>query len=375
MSSTNYLTQSKPHYPILDGLRGVAAIIVLVYHLCEGCGIVMGHAYLGVDFFFALSGFVVGYAYDDRWGKMTIGAFFKRRIIRLHPMVVMGTFIGLLFYYFGQSEAFPIIGTQPWWFVLLMFFYCCLMLPMPNAWDVRGWQDFNSFNGNIWSLHWEYFANILYALVFRFLPTCALAVLAVVAAVGTIDITFNLDIFNLFDGARVGAPHSVNGGWSITGAELYIGFVRVMYPFIAGLLLSRMKRQVKTRHAFAICSLIIGALLLWPQMSGMANGIYEAAVILLLIPFIVSMGAGGKIEGDKAKRVCDFLGEISYPLYITHLPFIYMQMAWMSAHPDAPTSAVIMLAASLFVLSILVAYACMKLYDIPIRKWLSNRIK
>lgn len=87
------------------------------------------------------------------------------------------------------------------------------------------------------------------------------------------------------------------------------------------------------------------------------------------------MGAGGKIEGEKAKRVCDFLGEISYPLYITHLPFIYMQMAWMSAHPDAPTSAVIMLAASLCVLSILVAYACMKLYDIPIRKWLSNRIK
>ncbi len=375
MTDKNYLTPSKPHYLILDGLRGVAAVIVLIYHLFEGCGIMMGHAYLGVDFFFALSGFVIGYAYDDRWGKMSIGAFFKRRIVRLHPMVVMGTFIGLLFYYFGQSSAFPIIGTQPWWFVLLMFVYCCLMLPMPNAWDIRGWQDFNSFNGNIWSLHWEYVANILYALVFRFLPTSVLAVFVAIAAVGTIDLTFNLDMFNIFEGSRYGAPFSVNGGWSLTSAELYVGLVRLMYPFLAGLLLARMKRYVKTRHTFAICSLILAVLMLMPQIDGVLNGAYEAAVILVLIPLVVTMGAGGEIKGEKAKRWCGFLGDISYPLYITHLPFVYMQMAWMSAHPDAATSTVIMLAVLLFIVSILVAYACMKLYDIPVRKWLGKYVK
>ena len=36
----------------------------------------INHGYLAVDFFFVFSGFVVGYAYDDRWNKMTIGAFF-----------------------------------------------------------------------------------------------------------------------------------------------------------------------------------------------------------------------------------------------------------------------------------------------------------
>lgn len=80
---------SKPRYDILDGLRGVAALVILLYHVLEGCGVILGHGYLGVDFFYVLSGFVIGYAYDDRWGRMNVGGFFKRRIIRLHPMVIM----------------------------------------------------------------------------------------------------------------------------------------------------------------------------------------------------------------------------------------------------------------------------------------------
>ena len=370
MESKIYL-ESKPHYEILDGLRGVAAMIVLVYHLCEGCGIVLGHGYLGVDFFYALSGFVVGYAYDDRWGKMSVGGFLKRRIVRLHPMVVLGTMLGLLFYYFGQSAAFPLIGQSPWWVVVLLALYTCLMLPMPNAWDVRGWQDFNSFNGNSWSLYWEYVANILYAVFFRFLPTAVLVVLTVVAAVGTIDITFNIDMFGVLEG-RVGAPFTVNGGWSLTASELYVGLVRLLYPFLIGLVLSRLKGVIKMAGAFGWCSLLVGIMFLVPQLNGTLNGVFEAATILLFIPFILSVGAGSSLKGARAKRICTFLGDISYPLYITHLPFIYMQIAWMDAHPDAPTSAVIMLAVSLFFVSIAVAYASLKLYDIPVRKWLTE---
>ena len=111
--------QSKQHYEILDGLRGVAALIVVIYHLGEtyassSAGVVFpNHGYLAVDFFFMLSGFVVGYAYDDRWGSMSTWAFFKRRIVRLHPMVIAGTLIGAAFYYFGAGDVFPIIGQTP----------------------------------------------------------------------------------------------------------------------------------------------------------------------------------------------------------------------------------------------------------------------
>lgn len=104
----------------------------------------------------------------------------------------------------------------------------------------------------------------------------------------------------------------------------------------------------------------------------MTNGIFEAAIILLFIPLIVSIGAGSTITGTRANHIYKFLGDISYPLYITHLPFVYMQIAWIKNHPEAPTSAVVMLTVSLFVVSIAVAYATLKLYDIPVRKWLTE---
>lgn len=61
---------------------------------------VFNHGYLAVDFFFILSGFVIGYAYDDRWKKgFTKKDFFKRRLIRLHPMVVMGALLGVITFF------------------------------------------------------------------------------------------------------------------------------------------------------------------------------------------------------------------------------------------------------------------------------------
>lgn len=48
-----------------------------------------------MDFFFALSGFVIGYAYDDRWATMSTRQFFVARLIRLHPLVVAGAVLGV----------------------------------------------------------------------------------------------------------------------------------------------------------------------------------------------------------------------------------------------------------------------------------------
>lgn len=72
---------SKPHYELLDGLRGVAALLVICYHIFEGFAFASGgmietlnHGYLAVDFFFILSGFVISYAYDDRWNHPSLHA-------------------------------------------------------------------------------------------------------------------------------------------------------------------------------------------------------------------------------------------------------------------------------------------------------------
>src|SRR6201996_5185053 len=112
----------KPHYAILDGLRGVAAITVVIFHLFEPHSTshrdqIINHGYLAVDFFFLLSGFVIGYAYDDRWGKMTVGNFFRRRLERLQPMVIMGMIIGAATFYFQASSLWPAIAGVPVWIV------------------------------------------------------------------------------------------------------------------------------------------------------------------------------------------------------------------------------------------------------------------
>jgi peptidoglycan/LPS O-acetylase OafA/YrhL len=134
----------KPHYPILDGLRGVAALTVVVFHLFEAFAtshldLIINHGYLAVDFFFLLSGFVIGYAYDDRWSKMTFSGFFKRRLQRLQPMVIMGMIIGAICFYFQASVLWPMIGSTPWWKMVLVMLIGFTMLPLPPSMDIRGW--------------------------------------------------------------------------------------------------------------------------------------------------------------------------------------------------------------------------------------------
>lgn len=104
------------------------------------------------------------------------------------------------------------------------------------------------------------------------------------------------------------------------------------------------------------------------------NGLYEAFVILICFPLIVAIGAGSSVKGGKSETINRFLGEISYPLYITHYPLIYMQMSWVDSHKDAPLGMHIFVAVCIFVLAILVAYGAYKLYDLPVREWLKKKL-
>lgn len=378
--SNTYLP-SKPRYEILDGLRGVAALIVVAFHLCETystcpADMQLNHGYLAVDFFFVLSGFVIGYAYDDRWNRMTTWGFFKRRLVRLHPMVVMGTLIGGALYYFGDSPAFPLMAETPWWMMLAMVVLGCLMIPAPTQWDIRGWAETNSLNGPIWSLTFEYIANILYALVIRHFSKITLGIFVALSACLTLDITFNIDFFGLLEG-RTGAEHTLIGGWCITPQQIYIGFSRLLYPFFMGLLLSRVNRLIKVKRGFYWCALFTALLLVMPRVGGEGqawmNGAYEALCVLVLFPIVVSMGAGSDITGKRSVALCQFLGKISYPLYITHFPWVYMHVAWVRSHPQASVGEHIILSVSIYLLALGIAYACMKLYDEPVREWLKQR--
>ena len=376
---------SKPRYEILDGLRGVAAMMVVAYHLFEtyfhgGPDQPINHGYLAVDFFFALSGFVVGYAYDDRWEKMTTWDFFKRRLIRLHPMVIFGTLFGAAMFYFGSCSEFPLINDTPWYMVVLVMLWCFTMIPLPSTMDIRGWVETNPLNGPAWSLQWEYLANILYALVVRRLSKLWLGICVMAFAGLTVILCLDIDITGFLTD-RSWAAYTVVGGWSTTPDQLQVGVTRLLYPFFCGLLLSRMGWMIKLRGGFWWCSLLIIVFLAMPWMgvgtegdARWTNGLYEAICILIGFPLIVAIGAGSSVKGGKSEAINKFLGDISFPIYITHYPLIYMQMSWVESHKDAPLGMHIFVAVSIFLLAVGLAYAALRLYDLPIREWLKRKL-
>lgn len=381
MQREKYLV-SKPRYEVLDGLRGVAALVVVVFHCFETYIPVFGtqhvnHGYLAVDFFFVLSGFVIGYAYDDRWGRMTTWGFFKRRLMRLQPMVIAGTLFGACLFFFSEG-GFPLVGqTSPWMFMLCLVMGL-LMIPAPTGLDIRGWGETNSFNGANWSLTFEYVGNVLYAFVFRRLATPVLAVLCAGCLFFTLDMTMGWDVFGFFPAPK----YDVIGGWSLTPAQMYVGAGRLLYPFLCGLLLSRFLTSrggspVVVRGGFWWASLLLVVLFAVPQVGGrpgVADGLYQFLAIAVAFPLVVLVGAGSKTTGARGSKVCSLLGDISYPLYITHYPLMYAQMAWVAAHPDAPAWHHVALNVGIVVVALGVAWASLKLYDEPVRAWLRGKL-
>lgn len=360
---------SKPHYDILDGLRGVAALLVVVFHLCEAHATshfdqLLNHGYLAVDFFFILSGFVVGYAYDDRWTKMTVREFLTRRLVRLQPMVVIGALIGAVMFY---TQGCPVwdVSAVPVAMLLVATLMNAFMIPATPGAEIRGVGEMYPLNGPAWSLFFEYIGNVLYALFIRRLSTRALAVLVAAAGCG-------LAAFSVW-----GPLGDICVGFSLTGENIVGGSLRLLFAFPAGLLLSRVFRPVRVRGAFWIGSLAVVALASVPRIGGSEhlwmNGVYDALCAVVLFPLIVWIGASGKTTDRVTSRICKFLGDISYPLYMVHYPFIYLYYAWVK-NENLTFGQSLPGAAALVAGSVALAWLCLRFYDEPVRRFLSKRL-
>lgn len=379
------VNNSKPHYALLDGLRGVAALLVVWYHVFEGFQFAgnkpvidfINHGYLAVDFFFILSGFVVGYAYDSRWGKtLTTGGFFRRRLIRLQPMVFMGALIG--------AVSFLLTGMERWdgshatlWLTFLAFVCGCLMLPalpgMPR--EVRGNGEMFPLNGPCWSLFFEYIGNIVYALLIRRLSTRLLSLLTVVLCC----------VLTWFAVTNQSGYGSIGVGWTVDSMNMLGGSLRMICPFTAGALLSRVFNPFNNvRGAFWISAFVLLTLFHVPyidrsySLGGIfgtlsLNGVFESVCIVAIFPLIVWLAASGKTTDAASTRICRFLGDISYPLYIVHYPLMYAFYRWLIKTEQYTLQETWYVALAVVASSIVLAWLCLKIYDEPVRKWLAAK--
>lgn len=374
--SSTVFADTKPHYHLLDGLRGVAALMVIWYHVFEGYAFAGGttidtfnHGYLAVDFFFILSGFVIGYAYDDRWGKnFTMKDFIKRRLIRLHPMVIMGAVVGAITFYIQGSVQWD--GTHIGISMVMLSLLCTIFFTpaMPGVgYEVRGNGEMFPLNGPCWSLFFEYIGNILYALFIRRLSNKALTIVVVLLGVALASFA----IFNVSGYGNIGV------GWTLDGVNFIGGLLRMLFPFSMGMLLSRNFKPMKLRGAFWICTLVMIALFAVPYLEGTesicTNGIYEAFCIIIAFPILLWIGASGTTTDKKSTQICKFLGDISYPIYVIHYPFMYLFYAWLIKNQLFTLGETWQVALCVYAWNILFAYLCLKLYDEPVRKYLAKR--
>jgi peptidoglycan/LPS O-acetylase OafA/YrhL len=357
MSSNNtsaVILPTKQHFEILDGLRGIAAFAVVLFHFMEWIYTdptknFIGHGFLAVDFFFCLSGFVIGYAYDDRIAKMGLRKFFISRIIRLHPLVVAGSILGLLAFLFdpfgGHPELYS-IGK-----IILTFLCSLFMIPLPIIAD-RGFNLF-SFNAPAWSLFWEYIANIVYVFVLYRISRNYLLLLTIIAAIAICYVS--------------NSSGNLLGGWS--GPTFWDGCARISYSFLAGLLIYRSNWIIKNKLGFTGLSILLLLAFITPFSSW--NWLFEPLVVLLYFPLLIALGSGATLS-PKFKKVCVFSGNISYPLYMTHYAALWMFGNYYTNYkPDNTQLTLIVLSGLILLLGF--AYLVMTIYDIPVRKYLNEK--
>ena len=366
---------TKPHYVLLDGLRGIAALMVLLYHLNEAIAFAAGaaeqkffHGFMGVDFFFILSGFVMGYAYDERWDKMSIGQFVKRRLIRLHPMVVFGVAVGVV--------CFAIQGFTNWdgerattSVLMLATLMALFILPVPSSLDVRGNTEAFPLNGPHWSLFFEYIGSLLYAICIRKLKTRWLAVLVACPVIAML-------VINLIDPSC-----GIAYGWSSEPDNMAKGILRMLYGYPMGLLLARLFRSWKPSAIarvpmFTLCSILLIAVLSVPSFTTINPQLkvwYEIFCIVVVFPLIILYAARGEASGAK-RSVINFIGRLSYPLYAVHYPLIYLYIHWINTHQHPFGTSAWATPLAIAAISIVLATLALLFYDEPLRRKLSRKL-
>jgi peptidoglycan/LPS O-acetylase OafA/YrhL len=342
------LTQK--HFLALDGLRGVAAVAIVMYHrrwwLTE---LPLDHAYLAVDFFFLLSGFVIAHAYEGQLASsMSFAEFVRIRLIRLGPMLIFGGLIGGAFVLAKAAvQGLPIDSAAVIAMVDTLF---ALPTPFPT------WMDPGSpfpINAPTWSLFFEIASNLAFALLAPLLRTRVLVAVVVVSFAWLVAVVLSTSTV-----AFLGFTYPTFLG----------GVPRTVFSFFAGVLVYRLHLAGRLPLRGAGLAVLALALLatFTPPAALPLNAAYELLCIAVVFPALVAAGAYSTLSA-RSERFAKLSGAISYPAYITHYPLLF----WLNPVARLVAGLPLLLAVTTLVVGF--SYAALKLVDEPMRRWLTVR--
>jgi peptidoglycan/LPS O-acetylase OafA/YrhL len=343
-------TLRKHQFAVLDGLRGFGALTVLGFHLLQQH--VQGalpFAGLAVDFFYMLSGFVMAFAYEQklRTGVMDIKSFAWIRFVRLYPLLFVGTSTGILLGFLAASVKHDVTYEQ----IALSGLLGLLLLP---SYVFSQWTTAFPFNMAQWSLTFEVFANAVFAVIAPKLTTRVLIGVVALSAIALVAMA-------LRNGNTYGGFDQDN---------FVYGFGRVMFPFFAGVLVFRFRRQ--PRHAPVVAVGLIVALVAFIMVPPWDAGLMTLPYIILLFPAIIFLGAAVEV-GPKLSNAFRFMGTLSYPLYILQSPILRAGEEVLK-HKHFGLGGSIAFALVEAVIVLVITYLALTYYDVPLRRLIRNRM-
>lgn len=345
-------TRTTQHYVALDGLRGLAAISVVALHVLIYFKIEFKvfYTHLAVDFFFLLSGFVIAHAYDKKLTQgMDVYEFMKVRLIRLYPLIIIGVLLGTAIFIVNAIVFKDVTASE----ITIAFASALLLIPTTAMAHLRSWSY--PLNGPLWSLSFEIIINFLYVLAFPYLTKTRLYAIAIIGAVLLAVAAYS--------------NNGLNAGFSLN--DFHLGFVRVLYPFTVGVII---KRYIIDKVDTGLMGLISAPILLIILfLPGKEYWSIELVSVIVIFPVILILAA--KLpEMPILDKVWKPLGTLSYPLYVTHFPFV-VAMSNLVKKLHLSVLQAELLALICFCLTIIFAHLINKYYDVPVRNFLNLKFK
>lgn len=346
-------TAYRERFVVLDGMRGLAALAVVTDHIDSPflTALIPGR-YLAVDFFFVLSGFVLAHVYAQRLaGGMSALEFMRVRLIRLYPLYVFGLAAGVLLAALlvlrGWSDvSWAQIGATAG---LGLF-----MLPTPTAISTSPYVIY-PFDPPAWSLFFELVVNAAFALVFLRLGPRMMALIIAVSAIVLVWSGFHYE--------------RLHGGFS--WENFAGGFPRVFFGFFVGVALHRLhlKRALPALPAWA--AFLILLVVFAVPATGLARAWFDLAAAMIFFPALVALCARSPGEGALARGM-GWLGLMSYGVYILHVPIRdWLDVALTVLHLNTLPGVVMALLVG--GLAITATAVLDRVYDRPLRRWLTRR--
>ncbi|WP_243361872.1 acyltransferase family protein [Fundidesulfovibrio terrae] len=383
MSESHHSGSMRTRYDVLDGMRGIAAITVMVAHYLPNSDltienikfVTLNNAGLAVDFFFILSGFVITHSYGRRLlNGMSVWEYLCKRIIRLYPMFFVGLLIGVpAMIYFMKTG----VSTYSNRSVVGSFVYNSAFIPFLSSSMIRFIGGKGAIVGEIfpanppaWSLFFEMVASIAFVALLKYDRKILLR--------STVACYAMLVVGGLISSFSDYAPFYLHLASGPTMDTFIGGFPRVFYGFTCGILIyqiarddqcSRVFRDVVARLIRSSYSLyfVLVAVFLFPSE---VMGLYTCFILAVVAPCLVLVGSTTRCTQQAGVLLARFLGWISYPVYCLHYP-VGRAVFSFGDRVAVPREVLVLVSIAVtFIASIVIV----KFLEEPVRRYLSGRL-